>query len=108
MIDLSNLNFIQLADLKKQIDVEIVRRKESEKMNLRAEIQRMAAAAGLSLSEVLGTVVEKKTRKTGASGVAQFANPADNSQTWTGRGRKPQWVLDWLAAGKSLDDLRIG
>lgn len=109
MIDLSNLNFVQLADLKKQIDVEIVRRKESDKINLRAEIQRMAAAAGLSLSEVLGTAVsEKKTRKTSASGVAQFANPADGSQTWTGRGRKPQWVLDWLAAGKSLDDLRIG
>lgn len=106
MIDLSSLNLNQLADLKKQIDVEIVRRKESEKQNLRAEIQRMAAAAGLSLAEVLDGV-EKKTRKTVSTGVAQFANPADASQTWTGRGRKPQWVLDWLAAGKSLDALRV-
>ncbi len=106
MIDLSSLNLNQLADLKKQIDIEIVQRKESEKQNLRAEMQRMAAAAGLSLAEVLEGA-DKKVRKQASTGVAQFANPADASQTWTGRGRKPQWVLDWLAAGKALDALRV-
>ncbi len=107
MMDLSSFNLTQLAELKKQIDVEIVRRREAEKMNLRAEIQRMAAAAGLSLSEVLSEISsDKKARKT-STGIAQFANPADGSQTWTGRGRKPQWVIEWLAEGKSLDDLRI-
>ena len=54
MIDLSSFNLNQLADLKKQIDVEVVRRKESEKANLRAEMQRMAAAAGLTVEEVMG------------------------------------------------------
>lgn len=107
MIDISHLNLIQLAELKKQIDVEVVRRKETEKQNLRAEIQRLAAAAGLSVSEIMEGV-EKKTRKVSASsGIAQFRNPADESQTWTGRGRKPQWVLDWTNAGKSIEDLRI-
>lgn len=105
MIDLSSFNLNQLADLKKQIDVEVVRRKESEKANLRAEMQRMAAAAGLTIEEVMGAA--KKGRKVVASGVAQFQNPADSSQTWTGRGRKPQWVIDWLASGNSLDGLRI-
>lgn len=107
MIDLSGFNLAQLADLKKQIDVEIVRRRESEKQNLRAEIQRLAAAAGLSVEEILAEISEKKSRKSTVTGIAQYANPADNSQTWTGRGRKPQWVIEWLAAGKSLDDLRI-
>ncbi|SFN04855.1 DNA-binding protein H-NS [Formivibrio citricus] len=105
MADLSTLSLVELADLKKKIDVEIVRRKEAEKQNLRAEMLRMAAAAGLSLADVLGA--EKKGRKVASSGVAQFRNPADAEQTWTGRGRKPQWVLDWLASGKSIDDLRI-
>ena len=106
MIELSNLSLADLADLKKKIDVEIVRRKESEKQTLRAEIMRMAAAAGLSLADVLGSA-EKKVRKVASAGVAQFRNPADAEQTWTGRGRKPQWVLDWVASGKSIDDLRI-
>lgn len=106
MIDISSLNLVQLADLKKQIDVEVVRRKESEKLTLRAEMQRMAAAAGLSLNEIMGGA-EKKTRKVTSTGVAQFRNPADATQTWTGRGRKPQWLLDWVAAGNSLDALRV-
>lgn len=105
MSDLSNLSLVELADLKKRIDVEIVRRKEVEKQNLRAEMQRMAAAAGLSLADLLGA--EKKGRKTAGSGVAQYRNPANAEQTWTGRGRKPQWVLDWISSGKSVDDLRI-
>lgn len=106
MADISTLSLVELADLKKRIDVEIVHRKEVEKQNLRAEMLRMAAAAGLSLADVLGGA-EKKGRKAVSAGVAQFRNPADAEQTWTGRGRKPQWVLDWLASGQSLDGLRI-
>ena len=26
---------------------------------------------------------------------------------WTGKGRKPQWVLDFLAQGGTLDELKI-
>lgn len=28
-------------------------------------------------------------------------------QFWTGKGRRPQWVLDRIAKGGSLEDLRI-
>ncbi|WP_177187848.1 H-NS histone family protein [Formivibrio citricus] len=106
MIDISTLSLIELAELKKQIDVEIVKRKETEKQNLRTEIQRMAANAGMTLNEILSGL-DKKPRKQANAGIAQFRNPADAEQTWTGRGRKPQWVLDWLASGKNLDGLRI-
>lgn len=29
------------------------------------------------------------------------------SSSWSGRGRKPQWVLDYEAQGKSLQDLLV-
>ena len=38
---------------------------------------------------------------------AKYANPTDPVQTWTGRGRKPAWVNDFLTSGKTLDDLMI-
>jgi DNA-binding protein H-NS len=47
----------------------------------------------------------RKARK--SSGAPKYANPADRSQTWTGRGRKPGWVIEALAAGKSLDSMAI-
>lgn len=42
-----------------------------------------------------------------ASSLPKYANPANPTMTWTGRGRKPQWVLDWIAGGGSLGDLLV-
>lgn len=71
----------------------------------RAEAKRAAELAakefGFTLEEVLSATVK------GSKGAAKYANPADASQTWTGRGRKPNWVIAALEEGKSLDDLAI-
>jgi DNA-binding protein H-NS len=37
----------------------------------------------------------------------KFRNPADPSQTWSGRGKQPRWISKLLAVGRKLDDLRI-
>ncbi|TJZ71687.1 H-NS histone family protein [Chitiniphilus eburneus] len=107
-MDLSALTLPQLYQLQKDLDREIVRRKETDKQDLLNELQNLAAAKGFSLNEVLG--FDKKAGKKAAApstSKAQFRNPNDANQTWSGRGRKPQWALDWIAAGKSIDDLRI-
>lgn len=38
---------------------------------------------------------------------AIYRNPLVFTETWTGRGRKPQWVLNWIAQGGDLDSLLI-
>ncbi|WP_410500076.1 H-NS family nucleoid-associated regulatory protein [Chitinibacter sp. S2-10] len=104
-MDLSNLDYQQLVELRAQVDVELVRRKEQEKARILSQLQSAAAASGFTVAELLGEVSSKKGSKKTVK--AQYANPADPSQTWTGRGRKPQWVHDVLASGKSLDNIRI-
>ncbi|MDV7392951.1 H-NS histone family protein, partial [Arthrospira platensis SPKY1] len=47
-----------------------------------------------------GTAKKPKT-----ASVVKYRNPANPEQGWSGRGRKPQWALDWIAQGKSLDEL---
>ena len=37
----------------------------------------------------------------------KYCNPADKSETWAGRGVRPQWVVDALRAGKTLADLEV-
>lgn len=37
----------------------------------------------------------------------KYGNPLAPSQKWSGRGKRPKWVIAALAAGQSLDDLRI-
>ena len=37
----------------------------------------------------------------------KYRNPEDPDQTWSGRGRKPEWVNAWLESGKELSELAI-
>jgi DNA-binding protein H-NS len=32
----------------------------------------------------------------------------ENNHTWAGRGKRPQWLRDALAAGRALDEFRVG
>ena len=51
-----------------------------------------AESHGFSISEFFGNGRSSK----GSRGAAKYANLADRSQTWTGRGRKPNWVVTGL------------
>ena len=37
----------------------------------------------------------------------KFRNPENPSETWSGRGKTPRWVVELLATGANLDELRI-
>jgi DNA-binding protein H-NS len=37
----------------------------------------------------------------------RYRHPDNASQQWTGRGRQPKWVKEWVEGGKSLDKLRV-
>jgi DNA-binding protein H-NS len=36
----------------------------------------------------------------------RYRNP-ETSETWSGRGKQPRWLISAMEAGRSLDDLRI-
>ena len=37
----------------------------------------------------------------------KYCNPEHRAQTWSGRGKQPRWVIEFLASGGSLEDCRI-
>lgn len=39
------------------------------------------------------------------SSPVRYRHPNIPGLTWTGKGRKPQWVADWISAGKPLADI---
>ena len=51
---------------------------------------------------------KRKKRKAGAPKTQAAAKYADGQgNTWVGRGKRPQWLRDALAAGKQLSDFEI-
>ena len=103
-MELGSMTVEQLRKLQVAAAEELKKREKAEKRNALKAIRELAEARGFSLDELFE---EKPVRTQRSKGVAKYRNPADSSQTWTGRGRKPAWVLEWLAAGKSIDKLAI-
>ncbi|WP_434633145.1 H-NS family nucleoid-associated regulatory protein [Chromobacterium sp. CV08] len=102
-MDLQALSFVELKDFLAQVQVEIGQREKAEKAEAKSKILELAKAHGLSLDDLLKQT-EGKAKK---SVEAKYRHPADASQTWSGRGRKPLWVQELLDQGKTLEELAI-
>jgi DNA-binding protein H-NS len=101
-----NLNELSLKELKElhaQVAKAIAGYEERRKKEALAELEEKAKALGFSLAELTGLAPVRKR----APAVAKYANPADASETWSGRGRKPRWFDAALKAGKKPEDLAI-
>lgn len=47
------------------------------------------------------------TKKTPSIPVATYRHPEDANTTWSGKGRKPRWILEWIESGKPVEELRV-
>lgn len=113
MKELEGMSLAQLRQVREEIDGMIERKEHEEKSALREKLEKVAAEAGFSLSELLGAGVVSRASKPKATGTdkrssvaPKYRDPSTGS-TWTGRGKKPKWVEAALASGKTLADLAI-
>ncbi len=104
-VNLKLLSIVELKALQSEIAVEMEARKKGERQKLLQEFRDKAKSLGISLDELLSGQ-KGKPRSTGKVAV-KYIHPADASLTWTGRGKRPRWVGEWLAGGKSMDDLKV-
>lgn len=105
-MDLSRYNSGELQQLKNDIDKELNQRRKQEAKQAQQELKEVAEKYGFSLSELVPSSAAKGTRSN-SKGTVRFRHPQDPSKTWSGRGRKPVWVKEWEAAGRSLDEARV-
>jgi len=103
MFDLDSMSLSELKKLQKDVAKAIDTYEEREMKNAMAEAEALLRERGFSLAQVM----EKQGPKTRSKVAAKYANPEDPTQTWTGRGRKPKWMVAALDAGKTLDELKI-
>lgn len=104
-VDLSKLSIEEMEILAKDIETEITNRRQAERERVLEQMRELAASIGTTPEDLFrrtGRVVEK------AVVAVKYRHPNNPSQTWTGRGKRPQWVTDALASGKTLDDLAAG
>jgi DNA-binding protein H-NS len=106
---LDTISKAELKALKRQVEdalskVDVRRREEALKA-----AKRSVAEFGFSLEKILLLAARSGRKATSGKRAGQdvkFRNPENPDETWSGRGRRPTWLIRQLEAGKSQDDLR--
>ncbi|WP_062762100.1 H-NS family nucleoid-associated regulatory protein [Falsirhodobacter sp. alg1] len=102
-MDLNELSLKELKDLKNELDRTIANYEDRKKREAAQKLEAEARELGFSLQELCEMAQPRKR----APATVKFANPDDPNETWSGRGRKPRWFTDAIAAGKTRDEMSV-
>ncbi len=103
-IDLTKMSYAQLLELSERVDMAIAERRAEEAKSVREQLEALALESGFNLSELVGG---KKQRGRKGAVVVKYRNPKDASQTWSGRGRKPNWLVEALKKRAKIESFAV-
>lgn len=117
MTDYESMSRKELMTLRANIDKAIAAVGDRERRDALKAAEAAARDRGYTLDELVGLMGGAKGRGRRAAGAAaaaagpanapRYRNPDNAEQTWSGRGRRPRWIHDAEAAGRSLSDMEI-
>lgn len=101
-IDLDNLDVDELRAITENAQQLIAQKQHQRLYDAYMQFEKIADESNSSIDEILkaGEKLEKKRS-------IKYRNTDNNEETWTGRGRKPTWLVEALAAGKNLEDFAV-
>ena len=98
---IEKLSYIELLKLQERVEQAIAEKRAADAQATKEQLRQMAEKAGFDIRELYGKRGHKST------GFAKYRNPKDTSQTWTGRGRKPNWLVDAVKKGAKIESIAI-
>lgn len=104
-MDLNQLSLRELKDIQGRVNKAIATYEERKRKEVFAELEAKAKEMGYSLTELLGTAPARGAKR--PNGEPKFANPENPSDTWSGRGRKPRWFIEAIAAGREESEMLV-
>lgn len=101
--ELKNMDLKELLSLQKDVSEAITNFESRKRQEALEAAQEAVGALGFKLSDLMAG--SGKTPKT--KSVPKYAHPENSAKTWTGKGRRPAWVVAHVDGGGSLEDLAI-
>ncbi|MGJ8670050.1 MAG: H-NS family nucleoid-associated regulatory protein [Oceanococcus sp.] len=103
-VDVGKLDVKQLVELQAKVQAEMARKKQENKREVINQVKALLAENGMSLDDLPGRGGAGSSRP---PVLPKYRNPKNPEQTWTGRGRKPLWVVEFLDKGGKMSKLAI-
>jgi len=107
MPDISNLSVEELRKLKAEAEALIETKKDQAIEDAYNKIIEVAESAGLTLEQFIEYGAQKRKKATRKAVEPRYRNKKDTSETWTGRGKKPRWLVGEIEKGAKLEDFLI-
>jgi DNA-binding protein H-NS len=103
-VNVDRMSLKEINDLEAKIAKAKSAAREKAKSDIKDRIDRLVEGSGFTVAELYGFAARGRGRSKSA---AKYANPENKSETWTGRGRKPNWLVARLKKGAKIDDFAI-
>jgi DNA-binding protein H-NS len=104
-VDLTRYSIDDLHKLGERIQKEINHKGQAQILDARRKMEEIAEQVAMTPEEVLAYDTRKKAPKEPSK--IKYRNPANPEQTWTGRGKRPQWLRDALDQGANLEEFAV-
>ena len=107
-VNLDKFSLRDLMDLEARVKKAIGAARDREKHEARAKALEMIESSGFSVQELFGGRGKGgRAAKAANGGAAKYQNPDNRSETWAGRGRKPNWLVAKLNKGAKIEDFAV-
>ena len=106
---IGELQLEELVTLKSDVEVLIKQKQKARKKELYNQMLELAQVARFeSVEEFVASQKGRSPRSDkGVRLPPKYRNPQNSKQTWSGKGRKPGWVVSHIEGGGKLDALAI-
>lgn len=104
MNEYNNLSENELQTVIEKAEKALKEKQAIQRKEVIAQIRALAASINV-IVDIQDS--DKKATKKGKKVAAKYRNPADSSQTWTGRGVAPIWMQTLIKSGQDKSDFLI-
>jgi DNA-binding protein H-NS len=108
-VNIETMSVVELKRLRADIEAAILKAEKRDRDEVLQELHKLAKSRGFDLEALVRPEhLARASKKVLAGRVApKYRHPNQPELAWTGRGRRPAWVVEWEANGKAIDDLRV-
>ena len=106
--DLTAMEFDELWEMHEQLTEILSKRIIAEKHELEKRLAQLNRVEDLKPSALANRPpLNRAPRRKYPKVLPKYSNPLSPSETWSGRGKQPRWVVAALKTGHRLDEFRI-
>tara|TARA_R110002074_G_scaffold98565_2_gene213342 strand:- start:2641 stop:2955 length:315 start_codon:yes stop_codon:yes gene_type:complete len=104
-MNLSEMTYPEMVAHQKELETAMRNLEKTRKANAKKAVRATAKEHGFTVEDLFD--MPSKTTGSASKSKPKYRNPDNHAETWTGKGRNPQWIKDALEKDGDLSRFEI-